>query len=234
MLNLLRRNWGKEAVEEDNTPIKDVRYVVVDTELTGLNARKDTIVSIGAVRVADGKIDLADTYYGMVNPYSELTRDSVVIHGITPSDVAGKPGIDKVLREFIEFCGRDVVVGHCVDIDMEFINKEMKRTFGYPMPNAVLDTLNIHEWLKGRAGWKEDRMDAPSRAGLYELAMHYGIPTRGVHNALMDAFITAQIFQRFMPMLVKAEIRGIGDLMRLGDPLKGRDRFGPSASAWGF
>ena len=42
--------------------------VVVDTELTGLDEKKDSIVSIGAVRMTGGRIELGDMFYRLVSP----------------------------------------------------------------------------------------------------------------------------------------------------------------------
>ena len=119
--------------------IEEARYLVIDTELTGLNGRKDSIVSIGAVRMKGGRIDLSDTFYRMINPETSLTAESVIIHEIMPSDVLLKPDISSVLREFLDYCGSDILVGFCVSIDMEFLNREAKRLFGAPMGNRIID-----------------------------------------------------------------------------------------------
>jgi len=60
---------------------------------------------------------------------------------------------------------------------------------------------------------------------LYDIAKYYGIEVNGAHNAMIDAFLTAQIFQRFIPILLEAGIRSVGDVLRLSNKLKGGDRF---------
>ena len=74
-----------------NALIREARYVVFDTELTGLNVKKDSIVSIGALTMYGGKIDLNETYYRVVDPNAMLTGQSVLIHGITPSEASECP-----------------------------------------------------------------------------------------------------------------------------------------------
>jgi len=234
MRNLMRICQRKEKTAGLDMPIKDASFVVLDTELTGLDLRKDSIVSVGAVRMRRMSIDVGSSYYGVASPDSELTKESVVIHGITPSDVAGKPRAAKVLDEFLKFCGDDVIVGHCIGIDIEFINKEMKKAFGYTLANKIVDTFGIHEWLKARSSYGKSRAAGGSGLGLYDMAKQYGIQTRGLHNALMDAYITAQVFQRFIPILAEEGVKELGDLLRIGDTLKGGDRFGPSAGIWRF
>jgi DNA polymerase-3 subunit epsilon len=213
---------------DETLPIGEMRYVVIDTELTGLDAKRDSIVSIAAVRMVGGRIDLEDTFYRLVHPETELTAESVIIHGITPSEVVKKPGIEKALSEFLQFCGNDVVVGHCVSIDLSFINREMKRILGYSMKNPAVDTSAMYEWIRKKFSSRRTFPYAFTDSGLYDIAQFFGIPVNGAHNAVMDAFITAQVFQRFIPMLIDGGIRSIGELLSVGNPSKGGDRSGAS------
>ncbi|MCL5237007.1 MAG: 3'-5' exonuclease [Nitrospirae bacterium] len=225
MLSSLIFNKKSRATGIDGSmPAKDARYVVIDTELTGLNEKKDSIVSIGAVRMAGGKIDLGDVFYRLINPYTEFRAESVVIHGITPSDVGEKPDIATILSEFLEFCGPDILIGHCISIDLCFINKEMKKIPGSSLKNAVLDTYSLYEWLRKRMTFHK-AFSAPLKdCSLYGIAKGFGIPANGAHNAVVDAFITAQVFQRFIPILLEAGVRSIGELLRVGNPSRGGDR----------
>jgi DNA polymerase III epsilon subunit-like protein len=125
-------------------PIEAARYVVMDTELTGLDVRKDSIVSVGAVIMKGGRILLGETFYEMVSPETAMRSASIVIHGITPSDVADKPSIDVVIEDLVKFCEGAVVVGHFVSLDLGFLNKEMKRLHNAKFPQPVVDTLQMH------------------------------------------------------------------------------------------
>lgn len=224
MRGFLKGITQKRPAVDEHALITEARYVVADTELTGLDEKKDSIVSIGAVRMAGGRIEVGKTFYRLVHPASELCAKSVVIHGITPSEVMKQPAIDAVLREFTEFCGDDIVVGHFVSIDLEFINREMLRTQGAALANPAIDTFSVYEWL-----WKRSRfLTTDSRQTgfrLYDIAREFGIPVADAHNALMDAFITAQLFQRLIPMLAKMEVGELGELLKIGSPFKGGDRF---------
>jgi DNA polymerase-3 subunit epsilon len=223
MLGLLKRKM-KPAID-DRMPIDEARYVVVDTELTGLDENKDSIVSVGAVRMIGGRIDMGDTFYRLVSPRTELKAASVLIHEIMPSEVAASPAIDAVLDEFLEFCGDAVVVGHFITIDYLFLNRELKRLRNVELPNAVLDTYSICNWLRRRHR-APDCLTTLSGDGcrLYDIVKCFDIPVNGAHNAVMDAFITAQLFQRFLPLLDEAGVENIGDLLKIGRPFEGGDR----------
>src|SRR5574340_131025 len=206
--------------------LENAGYVVVDTELTGLNEKKDSIVSIGAVKMSGGRIDLSDAFYRLMNPETRLTAESIIIHEITPDEVIEKPDIRTVLSEFLSFCGNDIIVGFCVNIDMEFFNREAKRILGHKIQNPVIDIFPLFEWVRSTRGARgEMEINMPLHYKLYDIAKHYGIEVNGAHNAMIDAFITAQIFQRFIPMLLEAGLRSVGDVLRLSNKLKGGDRF---------
>ena len=215
----------REMHIDEALPVRDARYVVLDTELTGLNERKDSIISIGAIRMTGGRIELNETFYRLIKPEAAMTSESVVVHGITPSEVAGKPGIHTVLAEFIRFCGSDILVGHCISIDLCFLCRELKSVQGMEFTNAALDTLAIYEWLKKRVTSNKVFSAAMKGCSLYDIARQFGIATNGAHNAIMDAFITAQLFQRFIPLLHGAGIQDIGELLRVGNPSRGGDTF---------
>jgi len=210
------------AGPDRDKPAREARYVVVDTELTGLDDRKDSIISIGAVRMYGGRIIAGETFYMLVDPeVSGFTRESVAIHGITPSDVGDKPLIDEAVYDLYRFIGKDIVVGHCLSIDLTFINRELKRIIGRPLGNASADTYRAHQWLLTRDAGYREMVGRTDGGTLYEIAGMMGISTGGAHNAEMDAFITAQVFQRYIPMLAAHGVATVGELIRTADPYKG-------------
>jgi DNA polymerase-3 subunit epsilon len=206
-------------------PIRQIRYAVIDTELTGLNERKDSIVSLGALHLIEGRIELGYSFYRLLKPRTALRSDGILIHEITPSDVAEEPEIDQVLRDFLSFCDHCVLVGHCLSIDLNFINMEVKRLLGAHLANPALDTLMLYRWLRTRWPLEACFAAAPESVDLYGIARGFGISAVGAHNAVMDAFITAQLFQQFLSWLEKTGIKDLEELLRVGDPIKGGDPF---------
>jgi len=233
MLSLFERKKNKQKIDR-SVPISEARYVVLDTELTGLDEKKDSIVSIGAVRMTGGRIELGNTFYRLVSPRTELKASSVVIHEITPSEVAAKPGIDTVLAEFTEFCGDAILAGHFISIDLSFLNREMKRISGKDIPNPAIDTFTIYEWLRKRNKSRDCFATPFAGYRLYDIVKCFDVPVNGAHNALMDAFITAQLLQRFFPLLIEAGAEDIGDLIKIGIPFKGGDHFNLSGEFSNF
>jgi len=204
---------------EAGKPLEELEFVVIDTELTGLKARKDSIVSLGAVKMRGEKILLGQTFYRLALPRTALTAKSILIHEITPTEVAEAPGMDALLPEFLDFCGDAVVVGHVVSIDLQFLNREMKELYGKTLQNRAVDTFRLYQWLCE----KEDNRCAYHGGShectdLFTLAKKYRIPVQQVHNALGDAFITAQLFQRLLRQLPRWDITTLAGLLRAGGP----------------
>jgi DNA polymerase-3 subunit epsilon len=160
-----------------------------------------------------------------VSPKAKLTAGSVVIHGITPSDVIAQPVIDTVLAEFLEYAAHDVLVGHFVSIDLAFLNREMKRLYGHEIENSAIDTFTLDEWLRKQLKSHACFAETLSGYRLYDIAKSVGVPVSDSHNAIADAFTTAQLLQRFIPLLKEAGVHDIGELLKRGKPFEGGDRF---------
>ena len=216
---------GGRNHRNNTTAIRDASFVVTDTELTGLNERKDSIVSLGAVRMQGGSILLGAPFYRLVRPRTALTRESVIIHGIMPSEVAEEKEISSVLAEFMDFCGDAVLVGYCIGIDLAFIDRELKRILGRRLTVPAVDIAELYAWLLGRKLLQQCIKEPPGQPDLYALADCLDIAIAESHHAMVDAFITAQVFQRFLPLLQQEGIVTVGDLVRIGDPHGGGDRF---------
>ena len=195
------------------------RFTVIDSELTGLDPRRDSIVSLGGLRMTDGRIVLAGRFYEEVQPTSALTATSIVLHVITPEDVRGRPGIGGVLHDFSAFCAADILVGHFVEIDLEFLRAAYARAGLPPIANPALDTWPLYDWLSSRTpedgGPGLPRLRDPR---LPALALALGVPNRGSHNALGDAFVTAQVFQRLLRRLERWGVTTTDELLRIGNP----------------
>ncbi|MBU1566083.1 MAG: 3'-5' exonuclease [Proteobacteria bacterium] len=225
MFNFFKSKKSKQLAEsasdpswELDLPVQEIKAVVVDTELTGLDRKQDSIVSIGAVKMSGGRVEIGQTFYQLVNPRMQMNAEVVIIHEITPAEVLEKPDIGPVLSEFLEFCGKDIVVGHYIALDLAFINRELTATTGRVLENPALDTMSLMHFWRSNTPKQGPECFAPKRFELVEIAKELGIQVQGAHNALMDAFMTAQVFQRLLPKLQALGIKTLGDLLRVGHP----------------
>lgn len=203
---------------DTSVPLSDADLVVFDTELTGLDFKRDSVVSIGAIRMRGGMIYPAKAFHSLVKPRSHLKSESVVVHEITHSDLDEAATDCEVIERFVEFVGDAVLVGHFVGIDVNFVSKAMKSCFGVPLSSRTVDTMAVHEWLIHH----DSRMSRHFRGltrnkDLASMAKHYGVSALNAHNAFHDAYVTAQLLQRFMHFLPDCGVRTLGDLLRVGN-----------------
>ena len=194
--------------------IPETEFVVLDTETTGLHARRgDRIVSISAVRIKEGRIDLSETFHELVNPNRNIPSTAAVIHGILPRMVEGKPTVEDILPVFIEFIGSSILVGHHVWLDMTFLNREMVRAYGLSIQNLVLDTAILDQTFRRmKSNSSQESMQVDS--SLSALAERYHVQINGLHSSFGDALATAQIFQQMIKQAQKQGILSLKEFLR--------------------
>ena len=207
-----RRNLKALDHLDPSRPANSYRYVVVDVETTGVDLRRDRMVSIAAVRVFEGRILLGQIFNEMVNPGREIPRASIKVHGIYPGRVAQARTGEEVFSDFLDFLGDDILVAHCAAFDLNFFNKMMKRRYGFRLQNLVLDTEKLYREIVFLP------LQPPSRAARFQsgysldaIADHFAIEIQDRHTAMGDALATAMIFQRMLARLNK----GLDPVQRL-------------------
>lgn len=192
---VIQQNWDHFTKFKRNKPVESYDFVSLDTELTGLNPRKDAIVSIGAVRIRNLQVAVGDNFFSYVHPKRSMPRDTTLIHQITPGQIENAPPLKAVLPDLIEFCGDSLLVGHYVSLDMSFLNRASKKLLGGPMKNPCVDTMRMAETYQHfqRLSYYE-QYDLGVSYNLTDLCKRYGLPLFEKHDALEDAMQTALLF----------------------------------------
>lgn len=118
---------GLRTGEKLEKYVKD--YVVFDLETTGVSPLTDAIIEISAVKVRDGQI--VDEFSTLVNPKRRIPYGASRVNGITDEMVADMPVFEEVLKDFIDFIGDDILVGHNIhEFDMKFIHRDCEAFLG--------------------------------------------------------------------------------------------------------
>lgn len=196
----------------------DYTYVVYDTELTGLNQRKDEIISIGAVRIKDMRIDLGETFHHYVRPQSLDHTKATLIHKITPEQLKAAPPLEEVLPLFLKFIETDLLVGHYVRIDTSFLNKATRNLYNGTIANPNLDTMRMAQVYKRitQGEYQGSYQAEKSGYNLQKLSAELNLPFFEAHDALEDALQTAYLFIFLVKKLGTIGINSINDLFRAG------------------
>lgn len=196
-----RESWN------DQTPADELRFVVLDTETTGLDPRRDRIITIGAVVVEDHQIILADSFEVMLR--LEYNSSSVTVHGITREEARDGLEEPEALEQFLHYLRDGVIVGHHILHDIETLNAACERHFGFQLQNRFLDTMDLTLHLQSDGALPEDAIKGFS---LDALCDYFCVPPRDRHTAGGDAFITALIFLRLLSLCRKYNRNTLGDL----------------------
>ncbi len=200
-------NWNK--------PLENYDFVVFDTELTGLEPRRDEIVSIGAVKVRNLRIALGRNFFCYAQPNQPLPKNSTLIHNITPSQVVDAPPLQDILPDFVDFIHGAVVVGHFVSIDLSFLNRATRDHMGGKIKNPIVDTMKMAQYYEDHRH-RHYYEDAASNLSfsLNGLAKKYGLPLFEKHDALEDAMQTAYLFLFLIKKFRNLGISTLRDLFR--------------------
>lgn len=167
-------------------------YTVIDFEMTGLDAKKDRIIEIGAVRVRNGK--KVDVYATLVNPMFPIPQEVTQLTGITDEMVQQGTDMDEALSKLLDFIGDDAIVGHNISFDYRFIKQwavNQKRV----LELYTCDTLKIARKL----------LPAEQPKKLDALCNYFGISRENAHRALDDAIETWQIFEHLKVLGAEAQ-----------------------------
>ena len=186
-------NQPGQDPELDNRLLTELTYTVFDTETTGLNPiGGDEIISIGAVRIVNGRLLRDDVFDQLINPQRDLPLESIRFHGIQPEMLEDQPTIDKVLPMFHQFSKDTILVAHNAAFDMRMLQVKEAST-GVKFVNPVLDTMLLSAVVH----------PAQTDHNLEAIAERLGIQVVGRHTALGDALVTGEIFLKLIRLLMQ-------------------------------
>ena len=151
-------------------------YTVVDIETTGLYGACE-IIEVSALKYRDET--LVGSFSSLVKPEQPISPFVTYLTGITNEMVEGASDIVEVMSEFYEFVGGDIIIGHNVNFDVNFLYDNLWRHNGLVLDNSFVDTLRLaRKALPHLVNHKQTT-----------IAEYYGISTDGAHRAQRDCEI---------------------------------------------
>ena len=207
-----REDWkalfsGHSRVPERT--VSEVCFAVIDSETTGLDPAKDRILSLGGVKIIQGRIKVKDTLEIFI-AQDHFDASSVPIHGILKTGPNARIPEKQALMQLGAYLEDTVLVGHHIGFDLEMIRQARERHGLPPLQNITLDTGRLYR----KTLLKSPLVPKKPSYSLDELAKKFDISCKDRHTALGDAYITALAFMHILGQLnIKTET-SLRDLVR--------------------
>lgn len=158
-------------------------YIIFDIETTGLDSSYDEIIEIGAIKVKNNKI--VSKFNSLVKPKNEIDEYITELTGITNEMVKDAPTIEEILPDFMNYIGNDILIGHNVNFDINFIYDNLYRNKFDVLTNDFIDTMRISRKL----------LPELPHHRLIDLAKYFKIDSTNNHRSLKDCEITMNVYE---------------------------------------
>lgn len=169
-------------------------YTVIDIETTGLDLFYNSIIEVSAIRVRNSEVQ--DKFSSLIKPpkrysfedgdYYYVDEFITKLTGITNEMLDDAPEVAEVLPEFAKFIGDDILIGHNVNFDINFLYEAMGRVIGQPLKNNFIDTMRLSRKL----------FPESEHHRACDLAKNCDIPYENAHRALNDSMMTFSCFEK--------------------------------------
>lgn len=163
--------------------IPTANYVVIDIETTGLDPMWDSIIELGAIRYRGDKA--VSEFSTLINPGFEIDEFISELTGITNSMLSSAPSLDRQLPAYMDYIGSDIIVGHNVNFDINFLYDSSESYGLSPVSNDFIDTMHLSRRLFSE--YKHHR--------LCDLVARFAIDHLQQHRVLSDCNATAEAYQ---------------------------------------
>lgn len=196
--------WRAAAPVPETAGLAQIRFTVLDVETTGLNARRDRLLSIGAVAVEGLKLAPQHAFSAVLRNERPAGRDNIVVHGLTPAEQAAGEPPAQALAEFLARVGRSPCVAFHADFDRIVLERALRAELGVRFSNLWIDLAQLAPALFPEARLPQGALD--DWLGYFRIQVYVR------HDALHDAYAAAELF---LALLARAEARGIATLAEL-------------------
>ena len=155
------------------------KFSVIDVETTGLDLMNDQVISIGVVKIREGRFKAEGNFYEEVSPTKSPSAQSIAIHGLRSSDLESAHPLEVVAPKLITFLEGSCLIAHAAWVERTFLEPELKR-HKYRFPKAVIDTAALARY----AGFVESI--AGREPSLELLARRLNLPVYSPHPSRME------------------------------------------------
>lgn len=192
-MNALLRGWYRRRLRDERfrflfAPPPPGEAVCIDCEASRLSAKTGELLSIGAIRIRDGRLLTSEALRLTVRPREVVGAESIRIHGLRNVDVAEGLPVEQALEALLMFIGPRPVVGYYIDFDMDLIDRHVHDWLGIRLPNRRIEvSTEYYTWRFGRMAHR------PADLRLDTILKALDLPSGGRHDAYHDALTAGLI-----------------------------------------
>ncbi len=170
-------------------PAPPDEWVSVDCETTGLDRRRDEILSIGAVLIKGTRILTSERLELFIRPAGQVKAESIRIHHLRSMDVAHGLEPRQAIQKFLDFVGSRPLVGYYLEFDVAMLDRLVRPFLGIPLPQRKIEVSGLYYDYKfsQNAGSNVD-------LSFHSIMQDLHLPERTEHDAFNDALMAAMMF----------------------------------------
>ena len=207
-------DWYKEYLKQNSTydsnkKIYEQKYLILDTETTGLNPRTDIVLSIGAVEVENKWIKTSESLALLIADGSVSSSEAIKIHGLIKTKERGLAGVEAI-QSLMRQLHNHVIVGHHIRFDIMMLEKLSIAAGGGPIRNKLIDTAVLAKRIDNP---HQDVIHRDETYKLDELCRKYKIATKARHTSEGDAYITAILFLKLLRIMHNKGISKVKEIV---------------------
>lgn len=200
-------NWGQIPIisgllrkpAADASAAPQERWVALDVETSGLDAKRDQLLAIAAIGL---RVDWttqrlvivpADSFEVVLRQEVASTKDNILLHGIGAQRQREGVEPQTALQAFADYAGAAPLLAFHSAFDEILIGRFARAHLGRPLPNDWVDIEHLcavtHEQVRARS--------------LDEWMAHFGIECAVRHQAAADTLAECEVLLRVWPRVAR-------------------------------
>lgn len=197
--------WRREPPVNDRVGLDNARFVVVDSETSGLDPRRDRLLALAAVPLENGRVLSGEGREWVLQTEAATDRANILIHGLGPEAQAAGQAPALALASFLEFVGKAPLVAFHANFDRRVIERAARSLLGVRLPNYWLDLARLAPALVPEARLAQGALD--------DWLVYFDLQVSRRHRAGDDALATAELFLILLTRARRQEVAALYELM---------------------